>query len=106
MSNAHFSFTLCEAAVLRCSILHLLCGMCYNDDVLIYRHCYEPCKSNSYKNSIVLFDFSLCDWICRILIFPLMFVIRDEIGALVDELVDNTKKLVSATTREIDKWTK
>ncbi|KAK9941510.1 hypothetical protein M0R45_007215 [Rubus argutus] len=31
---------------------------------------------------------------------------QDEIGALVDELVDNTKKLVSATTREIDKWTK
>lgn len=36
----------------------------------------------------------------------LMFVIRDDIGALVDELVDNTKKLVSATAREIDKWTK
>ena len=29
---------------------------------------------------------------------------RDEIGALVDDLVDNTKKLVRATSREIDKW--
>lgn len=35
--------------------------------------------------------------------FPCPFF-RDEIGALVDELVDNTKKLIKATEREIDKW--
>ncbi|KAM1175211.1 uncharacterized protein LOC126601999 [Malus sylvestris] len=29
---------------------------------------------------------------------------HDDIGALVEELVDNTKKLVRATTREMDKW--
>ncbi|XP_068320801.1 uncharacterized protein [Pyrus communis] len=29
---------------------------------------------------------------------------QDDIGALVEELVDNTKKLVRATTREMDKW--
>ncbi|XP_010063733.2 glycine-rich cell wall structural protein 1 [Eucalyptus grandis] len=29
---------------------------------------------------------------------------QDEIGALVDDLVINTKKLISATSREIDKW--
>ncbi|KAJ8770012.1 hypothetical protein K2173_009095 [Erythroxylum novogranatense] len=29
---------------------------------------------------------------------------RDEIGALVDELVINSKKLVRATSREIEKW--
>ncbi|KDP37800.1 hypothetical protein JCGZ_06702 [Jatropha curcas] len=31
---------------------------------------------------------------------------QDEIGALVDELVINTKKLVRATSREIEKWRK
>lgn len=30
--------------------------------------------------------------------------VRDEIGALVDELVLNTKKLIQATSREVDKW--
>ncbi|KAM1242615.1 hypothetical protein ACFX2G_034953 [Malus domestica] len=29
---------------------------------------------------------------------------HDDIGALVEELVDNTKKLFRATTKEIDKW--
>ncbi|XP_009370657.3 glycine-rich cell wall structural protein 1 [Pyrus x bretschneideri] len=29
---------------------------------------------------------------------------QDDIGALVEELVDNTKKLVKATAREMDKW--
>ncbi|KAE8022201.1 hypothetical protein FH972_008025 [Carpinus fangiana] len=29
---------------------------------------------------------------------------EDEIGALVDELVINTKKLIRATSREVDKW--
>lgn len=29
---------------------------------------------------------------------------RDEIGALVDDLIINTKKLISATSKEIDKW--
>ncbi|KAF8025122.1 hypothetical protein BT93_F2080 [Corymbia citriodora subsp. variegata] len=29
---------------------------------------------------------------------------QDEIGALVDDLIINTKKLISATSREIDKW--
>ncbi|EXC32490.1 hypothetical protein L484_012657 [Morus notabilis] len=32
------------------------------------------------------------------------FPTRDEIGVLIDELVDNTKKLVRATSREFDKW--
>ncbi|PON60543.1 glycine-rich protein [Parasponia andersonii] len=32
------------------------------------------------------------------------FPTQDEIGALIDDLVDNTKKLVRATSREIDKW--
>ncbi|XP_015889518.1 uncharacterized protein LOC107424277 [Ziziphus jujuba] len=27
-----------------------------------------------------------------------------EIGALVDELIDNTKKLLRATSKEVDKW--
>lgn len=31
-------------------------------------------------------------------------VAKDEIGALINELVINTKKLVKATTREVDKW--
>lgn len=31
-------------------------------------------------------------------------VVRDEMGAIVDELVINTKKLIRATSREIDKW--
>ena len=31
---------------------------------------------------------------------------QDEIGAIVDELVLNTKKMVRATSREIDKWRK
>lgn len=30
--------------------------------------------------------------------------VRDEIGAIVDELVINTKKLIRATSKEIDKW--
>ncbi|PIN01570.1 RNA helicase [Handroanthus impetiginosus] len=30
--------------------------------------------------------------------------VQDEIGALVDELVVNTKKLIQATSREVDKW--
>ncbi|KAL7118402.1 hypothetical protein ACP275_03G134200 [Erythranthe tilingii] len=30
--------------------------------------------------------------------------VQDEIGALVDELVVNTKKLIEATSREVDKW--
>ncbi|XP_019427014.1 PREDICTED: keratin, type II cytoskeletal 5-like isoform X2 [Lupinus angustifolius] len=29
---------------------------------------------------------------------------RDDITALVDELVDNTKNLIAVTSREIDKW--
>ncbi|KAL3503800.1 hypothetical protein ACH5RR_033641 [Cinchona calisaya] len=29
---------------------------------------------------------------------------QDEIGVLIDELVMNTKKLVKATSREVDKW--
>ncbi|PON95131.1 glycine-rich protein [Trema orientale] len=32
------------------------------------------------------------------------FPTRDEIGALIDDLVDNSKKLVRATSRELDKW--
>ncbi|KAL5538259.1 hypothetical protein UlMin_027754 [Ulmus minor] len=32
------------------------------------------------------------------------FPTQDEIGALIDELVDNTKKLARATSKEIDKW--
>ncbi|KAG2710052.1 hypothetical protein I3843_04G006800 [Carya illinoinensis] len=32
------------------------------------------------------------------------FPSQDEIGALVDELVINTKKLIRATSREVDKW--
>ncbi|KAL3641525.1 hypothetical protein CASFOL_016493 [Castilleja foliolosa] len=30
--------------------------------------------------------------------------LQDEIGDLVDELVVNTKKLIQATSREVDKW--
>ncbi|KAL3845737.1 hypothetical protein ACJIZ3_003140 [Penstemon smallii] len=30
--------------------------------------------------------------------------VQDEIGALVDELVVNTKKLIQATSKEVDKW--
>ncbi|KAG8378572.1 hypothetical protein BUALT_Bualt08G0150800 [Buddleja alternifolia] len=30
--------------------------------------------------------------------------VQDEIGSLVDELVVNTKKLIQATSREVDKW--
>jgi len=34
-----------------------------------------------------------------------IFVIfRDDITALVDDLVINTKKLIRATSKEIDKW--
>lgn len=29
---------------------------------------------------------------------------KDEIGDLVDELVKNTKRLIRATSKEIDKW--
>lgn len=29
---------------------------------------------------------------------------RDEVDSLIDELVVHTKKLVKATTKEIDKW--
>lgn len=29
---------------------------------------------------------------------------RDEISGLVDELVVNTKKLIRATSREVNKW--
>ncbi|KAF8405634.1 hypothetical protein HHK36_007710 [Tetracentron sinense] len=29
---------------------------------------------------------------------------QDEIGALIDEVVINTKKLIRATSKEIDKW--
>ncbi|GMY07962.1 protein TRIGALACTOSYLDIACYLGLYCEROL 5, chloroplastic [Fagus crenata] len=35
---------------------------------------------------------------------PLNFSTQDEIAALVDEFVINTKKLIRATSREIDKW--
>lgn len=31
-------------------------------------------------------------------------VFRDEMSALVDEVVRSTKKLIKATEREIDKW--
>lgn len=30
--------------------------------------------------------------------------VRDEVGALVDELVVNAKKLIKATSREVEKW--
>ena len=36
--------------------------------------------------------------------YTLLFAVRDEITALVDDLVINTKKLVRATTKEIEKW--
>ncbi|XAR57474.1 hypothetical protein NMG60_11025630 [Bertholletia excelsa] len=29
---------------------------------------------------------------------------QDEVGALIDEVVLNTKKLIKATSREVDKW--
>lgn len=32
------------------------------------------------------------------------FGARDELAGLVDELVLNTKKLLRATSREVDKW--
>lgn len=35
---------------------------------------------------------------------PINFPSQDEMGAIVDELVINTKKLIRATSREIDKW--
>nr|XP_023897929.1 keratin, type II cytoskeletal 3 [Quercus suber] len=35
---------------------------------------------------------------------PINFPSQDEIGALVDELIINTKKVIRATSREIDKW--
>lgn len=35
---------------------------------------------------------------------PMNFPSQDEIGALVDELVINTKKLIRATSKEVDKW--
>lgn len=34
----------------------------------------------------------------------LVVYVRDEIGALVDELVLNTKKVIRATSREVNKW--
>jgi hypothetical protein len=33
-----------------------------------------------------------------------LLIISDEVGSLIDELVINTKKLVKATSREIEKW--
>ncbi|KAG7025114.1 hypothetical protein SDJN02_13937 [Cucurbita argyrosperma subsp. argyrosperma] len=36
--------------------------------------------------------------------FHFYFISRDEIGALVDELALNTKKLIRVTAQEIDKW--
>ncbi|KAB5512426.1 hypothetical protein DKX38_029492 [Salix brachista] len=35
---------------------------------------------------------------------PVNLPTNDEIGGLIDELVINTKKLVKATSREIEKW--
>ena len=31
-------------------------------------------------------------------------IFRDDVGVLVDEVVRNTKKLIKATEREIEKW--
>lgn len=64
-------------------------------------------KSPFYRILFLLFKFLIL--ICIVLVstwdihFSYVFV-RDDIGALVEELVDNTKKLVRATTREMDKW--
>jgi hypothetical protein len=38
------------------------------------------------------------------LIVTCCVIFRDEITALVDDIVINTKKLIKATSREIDKW--
>ncbi|KAI3684605.1 hypothetical protein L6452_33829 [Arctium lappa] len=35
---------------------------------------------------------------------PATFPIQDEIGGLIDEVVVNTKKLIKATHREVEKW--
>ncbi|XP_031386730.1 fibroin heavy chain isoform X2 [Punica granatum] len=35
---------------------------------------------------------------------PADFPTQDDIGALVDDLIRNTRKLIEATSREIDKW--
>ncbi|XP_009602078.1 uncharacterized protein LOC107779538 isoform X1 [Nicotiana tabacum] len=35
---------------------------------------------------------------------PANFPNQDEVGELIDELVVNTKKLIKATTQELDKW--
>ncbi|XP_075648654.1 uncharacterized protein LOC142619443 [Castanea sativa] len=42
--------------------------------------------------------------ICRRKEATMANLMRDEIGALVDELIINTKKVIRATSREIDKW--
>lgn len=63
------------------------------------------------KKSILLF--TSIRFLADLYSFKLLFifwnshlacVVRDEIGALVDELIINTKKVIRATSREIDKW--
>lgn len=34
----------------------------------------------------------------------LLLAFRDDIDSLVDEIVVNTKKLIKATSKELDKW--
>jgi len=38
------------------------------------------------------------------LIVTFYVIFRDDITALVDDIVINTKKLIKKTSREIDKW--
>jgi len=38
------------------------------------------------------------------IILTFCIVFRDDITALVDDIVINTKKLIKKTSREIDKW--
>lgn len=68
-------------------------------------------KRKKKKKSILLF--TSIRFLADLYSFKLLFifwnshlacVVRDEIGALVDELIINTKKVIRATSREIDKW--
>lgn len=61
---------------------------------------YYILRGVAYFSSFTFFAFLVFIYIC---IYVCVFC-RDEIGAIIDELVNNTKKLVALTSREIDKW--
>lgn len=55
------------------------------------------------KKMYLLSDLLVLVFMCWLTNLVVVYA-RDEIGGLVDELVVNTKRLIRATSREVNKW--